>query len=45
MKALTELKNQVAVLSIEMTEMVLSSELSNPDKHKELINQVLKERL
>jgi len=45
MKALTELKNQVAVLSIEMAEKVISSELSNPTKHKELINQALKENI
>ena len=45
MKALTELKNQVAVLSIEMAEKVISSELSNPSKHKELINQALKENI
>lgn len=45
MKALTELKNQVAVISIEMAEKVISSELSNPSKHKELINQALKENI
>ena len=43
MKALTELKNQVADLSIEMAEKILKSELSNSDKQKELVNQVLNE--
>lgn len=43
MKALTELKNHVADLSIEMAEKVLSNELSDPSKQKELINRSLKE--
>ena len=43
MKALTELKNQVADLSIEMAEKILKSELSNADKQKELVNQALNE--
>ena len=43
MKALTELKNQVADLSIEMAEKILKSELSNSDKQKELVNQALNE--
>lgn len=43
MKALTELKNHVADLSIEMAEKVLLFELSDSEKQKELINTVLKE--
>ena len=43
MKALTELKNHVAELSIEMAEKVLSNELSDASKQKELINRSLKE--
>ena len=43
MKALTELKNQVADLSIEMAEKILKSELSNSDKQKELVNKALNE--
>ena len=42
MKALTELKNHVAELSIEMAEKVLSNELSDASKQKELINRSLK---
>jgi F-type H+-transporting ATPase subunit b len=43
MKALTELKNHVADLSIEMAEKVLSNELSDASKQKELINRSLKD--
>jgi F-type H+-transporting ATPase subunit b len=43
MKALTELKNHVAYLSIVMAEKVLSNELSDASKQKELINRSLKE--
>ena len=43
MKALTELKNQVADLSIEMAEKILSSELSDVAKQKELVTNALKE--
>ena len=42
MKALIELKNHVASLSIEMTEKILKSELSDKDKQKELIEDSLK---
>ena len=41
MKALTELKNQVADLSIEMAEKILSSELSDVAKQKELVKKAL----
>ena len=43
MKALTELKNHVADLSIEMAEKILSSELSDVAKQKELVKKALKE--
>ena len=41
--AITELKNQVADLSIEIAEKVLKSELNDADKQKELVNNALKE--
>ena len=44
MKAITELKNHVADLSIEMAEKILSSELSDVAKQKELVKKALKER-
>ena len=43
MKAITELKNHVADLSIEMAEKILSSELSDVTKQKELVTKALKE--
>ena len=43
MKAITELKNHVADLSIEMAEKILSSELSDVAKQKELVTKALKE--
>ena len=43
MKALTELKNQVAALSIEMSEKVLKSELSDAVKQKEFVSKSLKQ--
>jgi len=42
MKALVELKNQIAGFSIEMTEKILKSELSDKKKQKELIEEALK---
>ena len=44
MKAMTELKNQIAEISIEMTEKVLKNKLQDPDKQKELISLELKQR-
>jgi len=44
MKALVELKNEIAGLSIEMTEKILKSELSDKNKQKELIEDALKSR-
>ncbi len=43
MKAITELKNTVADLSIDMATMVLKSELKNVDKQKQLVSKALKE--
>lgn len=43
MKAITELKNSVADLSIDMATMVLKSELKDVDKQKELVSKALKE--
>ena len=44
MKALVELKNEIAGLSIEMTEKILKSELSDKNKQKELVEDALKSR-
>ena len=43
MKAITELKNTVADLSIDMATMVLKSELKDAQKQKELVSKALKE--
>jgi len=43
MAAITELKNQVAVLSIEIAEKILKDELSSTDKQKALIDNVVKD--
>ena len=42
MKAITELKNHVADLSIEMAEKILSSELSDVAKQKKLVIKILR---
>ena len=42
LKAITELKNQVADMSIDIAEKILKSELSDVNKQKELVAQVLK---
>jgi F-type H+-transporting ATPase subunit b len=41
--AVAELKNQVAVLSIEIAEKILKSELSNDEKQKALVNNLMKD--
>ncbi len=41
--AITELKNQVATLSIEIAEKILKSELSSDDKQKALVNNLMKD--
>ena len=43
MAAITELKNQVAALSIEIAEKILKSELSSDEKQKSLVNTLLKD--
>jgi len=42
LKAITELKNQVADMSIDIAEKILRSELSDVNKQKDLVAQVLK---
>jgi F-type H+-transporting ATPase subunit b len=41
--AITELKNQIAILSIQIAEKVLGEELSKDDKQKQLIDKLLKD--
>ena len=41
--AMTELKNQVATLSIEIAEKILKEELSSPEKQKQLVKSFLGE--
>ena len=41
--AITELKNQVASLSIEIAEKILKSELSSDEKQKSLVTTLMKE--
>ena len=41
--AITELKNQVAALSIEIAEKVIKSELSDSEKQKALVSKMLNE--
>lgn len=43
MAAITELKNQVALLSIEIAEKILKDELSSADKQKTIIDNVVKD--
>ncbi|MFM7016689.1 MAG: F0F1 ATP synthase subunit B [Bacteroidota bacterium] len=43
MAAITELKNQVATLSIEIAEKVIRQQLANDDKQKALVNDLLKD--
>jgi F-type H+-transporting ATPase subunit b len=41
MAAITELKNQVATLSIDIAEKILKAELSSDDKQKQLVARLL----
>ena len=41
--AITELKNQVAAMSIEIAEKILRHELSNDDKQKNLMDNLIKD--
>ena len=43
MAAITELKNQVASLSIEIAEKVIRQQLSSDDKQKQLVQDMLKD--
>lgn len=43
MAAITELKNQVASLSIEIAEKVIRQQLSNDEKQKQLVQDMLKD--
>jgi len=43
MAAITELKNQVAVLSIEIAEKILKAELSSDEKQKSLVKNLLQD--
>jgi F-type H+-transporting ATPase subunit b len=43
MKAITELRNQVATLSIEIAEKILKEKLSDENKQKEVMENILKE--
>ena len=44
MKAITELKNQVANLSIEIAEKILKSELQDLNKQKELVTKAIADK-
>ena len=44
MKAITELKNQVANLSIEIAEKILKSELQDLNKQKELVTKAITDK-
>lgn len=41
--AVAELKKQVAILSIEIAEKILKSELSNDEKQKQLVSNLMKD--
>ena len=41
--AVAELKKQVAILSIEIAEKILKSELSNDEKQKALVSNLMKD--
>ena len=43
LEAIHELKNQLAILSIEVAEKILNEELTKDDKQKQLINTLLKD--
>ena len=43
MAAVTELKNQVAVLSIEIAEKIVKEKLSTDEKQKALVDGLVKE--
>ena len=43
MAAMHEMKNQLAQLSIEIAEKIIREELAAKDRHKQLIEKMLKE--
>ena len=43
MAAITELKNQVAVLSLEIAEKIVKDQLSSDDKQKALVDSMIKD--
>lgn len=43
MAAITELKNQVAAMSVEIAEKILRQELSNDEKQKSLMDNLIKD--
>ena len=45
MKAMTEIKNQVADISIEMAEKILRTELKDTKNQKKLIEEALKKQI
>ena len=45
MKAMTELKNQVADIAITMAEKIIQSELKDADKQKNIITEALKKQM
>ena len=45
MKAMTDIKNQVADISIEMAEKILGAELKDANNQKKLIEEALKKQI
>ena len=45
MKAMTEIKNQIADISIEMAEKILGAELKDANNQKKLIEEALKKQI
>jgi F-type H+-transporting ATPase subunit b len=43
MQAMTDLRNQVAALSIEIAERVLKAELSQSDRQKAVVDEAIKD--
>ncbi|MBQ7489479.1 MAG: F0F1 ATP synthase subunit B [Bacteroidales bacterium] len=43
MKAMTDIKNEIANMSIEIAEKILRNELSEKEKQEELVNNLLKD--
>ena len=43
MKAITDIKNEIGKMSIEIAEKILTQELSQKEKQQELVDKCLKE--